>query len=80
MSIFLSTVGQVLANKFQLFINFNGLHGVGIGGAPQGGRHDADGAGREATGSTGVFMATESQVVGKGRGMEKSLNDDKSIN
>ena len=73
MSIFLSTVGQVFANKFQLFINFNGLHGVCIGGAPQGGRHDTDGAGREATGSTGVLMTTKSQVVDKGRCVEKSL-------
>ena len=74
MSIFLSTMGQVLANKFQFFIYFNRLHDVGIGGAPQGGPHDTDSAGREATGSTGVLMATESQVVYKGWGVEKSLN------
>ena len=67
-------MGQVFANQFQLFIYFDGLHGVSIGGSPQRGPHDANCARRKSIGGTGILMASVSQIVHKSWGMKKCLN------
>ena len=67
-------MGQVFANQFQLFIYFDGLHGVSIGGSPQRGPHDTNGARRKPIGGTGILMASVSQIVNKSWGVKKCLN------
>ena len=48
MRVLLSSVREVLANHLELLVDLDGLHHVAVGRAAQGGRHQADGAGKLA--------------------------------
>ena len=73
MCIFLPPVGEVFADELQLLVDLHRLDDVGVGRIAQGGSHEADGAGILTAKIAGILVASVSQVVHKGRGVEQGL-------
>ena len=74
MCVFLPPMGEVFADELQLLVDLHRLDDVGVGGVAQGGGHEADGAGILTAEVARILMASVSQVVHKGRGVEQRLN------
>ena len=73
MCVLLPAMGEVFADELQLLVDLHRLDDVGVGRVAQGGRHEADGARILTSKVARVLMASVSQVVHKGRGMEQRL-------
>ena len=79
MCVFLPAVGEVLADELQLLVDLHRLDDIGVGGVAQGGRHEANGARVLTPKVARILMASVSQVVHKGRGMEQRLCGEVSL-
>ena len=73
MRVLLSAVSEVLADHLELLVDLYGLHDVTVGGAAQGGGHEADGAGELPAHVALVLVPAEPQVVDEGGCVEEGL-------